>query len=288
VTKKEKEEDLHITTYSRHNSYFKRSVSLKSIGVNALLNYIEVITEDNQIEHLIERLFPGRNPEMILCTGIRGNTAGHKYIILDFVYKGKRIRVRIDGRLFFVDTTFDFSDKLMIEDGLVLVYDRIPEQQKELLFHWLEDEMKPLLEEKASLMKNKKVKRHSIFFNAAKAILTMGVWSISLIWTKVRDFLFGKKKKKEILKGATCVAVETKILFDIAKFDPIYKKRPWFPSALLNILAEKGLSSGGAHLEPEVYLINSKIGDFWNNLPRWRNITGYIGKVLLDPRTSGS
>jgi hypothetical protein len=271
------------TTYSR------QSVSLKALGVDTQLNYGEIRTEDNELEHRIEELFPGLRFEMLECTSTVGNTAGHKYLIFDFEYNGKRYCVKIDGRLFFVATTFKFDGGFRIENGLVTAYEKIPEKQKALLAAWL-DKMRPLVEEKNAKRRNEfKSKKVNIVVNAAYAIFSMVTGIFTFFYRKVRDIIFGKKARKmEIIKGPTCVAVESAILFDVAKFDKICENKPWFPADLLKAIAGKGLCSDGVKLEPQVYIINSSIADFWNNLPRWKNMYRYILKVLKDRRTYGS
>jgi hypothetical protein len=98
---------------------------------------------------------------------------------------------------------------------------------------------------------------------------------------KLLDWLTSSKN----VHGPTCVSVGTKIVFNIADLAPGARDY-WFPSTFLRYLTTTGLvGTHGEPVKPDIYLINSEIHYFWNNLPRWRTIPKFLFQVLFDPYT---
>ncbi|MBX3039733.1 MAG: hypothetical protein KF789_03360 [Bdellovibrionaceae bacterium] len=92
-------------------------------------------------------------------------------------------------------------------------------------------------------------------------------------------------KAEPTVKGASCVAVACKFLFEMGPLEGISKTHV-FPSKFLEVLAQNGIrGTDGKRLTPEIVVINSEARQFWNNLPSWVTVPKFIFKVLFDPYT---
>ena len=86
---------------------------------------------------------------------------------------------------------------------------------------------------------------------------------------------------KERVKAATCVAVVSKILYQIGALGLAPRRGCWLPSAFFSNLAHHGLQGRDGHpVEHRFYAINRDADRLWDDLAPWRLLPGVLRRAV--------
>lgn len=100
-----------------------------------------------------------------------------------------------------------------------------------------------------------------------------------------RECLLDWLRSKESVKAATCVAVASKILYQIGNLGLAPRRGSWLPAGFFKHLAHHGLrASDGKPVDLGFYVINRDAHRVWRDLAPWRMMPGLLRRSVAVAR----